>query len=107
MFVRVLTLEGIDPDKVTEFSEVARQSTIPVLQELEGYQGAVQMLDRAGRRLRNAIFFESEENVRAAEPTFDSMPERLPQEFRDMAREATKRTVDIFEVVGTDRVSFG
>ncbi len=45
MFVRVLTLEGIDPDKVTEFSEAARQGTIPVLEGLEGYQGAVQMLD--------------------------------------------------------------
>ena len=105
MFVRVLTLEGIDPDKVAELGEAARQSTRPVLQALEGYQGAVQMLDREGRRLRNAVFFETEENVRAAEPTFESMPERLPQELRDMAREA-RRTVDVFEVMGTDRVSF-
>ncbi len=106
MFVRVGTFEGIDPDKVVEFGEAARQVTRPILQELEGYQGVVQMLDRDGRRLRNAVFFDSEENVRAAEPTFESMPERLPEGVREMAKQA-KRTVDVFEVLATDRVSFG
>jgi hypothetical protein len=59
---------------------------------LEGYRGAVQMIDRQGRRLRNALFFESEDNVRTAEPTFESMPEPL----RELIRQA-QRTVDVLE----------
>ncbi len=106
MFVRVLTLEGIDPDKFDEFGETAREATRPVLQSLDGYQGAVMMLDREGRRMRNAVFFESEENVRAAEPMFESMPERLPDGLREMVGQAERR-VDVFEVIANDRVSFG
>lgn len=106
MFVRVLTLEGIDPNKVIEFGDAAREATRPILEGLEGYKGAVQMLDREGRRLRNAVFFESEENVRAAEPTFDSMPQRLPEPLREMVQQAQRR-VDVFEVISTDRVEFG
>lgn len=106
MFVRVLTLDGIDPDKVVEFGEAAREVTRPILQGLEGYKGAVQMLDREGRRLRNAVFFESEENVRAAEGTFDSMPQRLPEQLREMVRQAQRR-VDVFEVMATDGIEFG
>jgi hypothetical protein len=106
MFVRVLTLTGIDPDKIDEFGETARQATRPTLQRLEGYRGAVQMIDREGRRLRNAVFFESEDNLRAAEPTFESMPGQLPEELRDLVRQA-ERTIDVLEVLDMDQVSFG
>jgi hypothetical protein len=106
MFVRVLTLDGIDPDKVDEFREGAREGTRPIVEGLEGYRGAVFMLDRGGRRLRNAVFFESEENVRAAESAFETMPQHLPEELRAMVGQA-KRSVDVFEVTDTDRVSLG
>jgi hypothetical protein len=36
MFVRVLTLEGIDRDTITESGERIRDITRPVLQGLEG-----------------------------------------------------------------------
>lgn len=106
MFVRVLTLDGVDPSTFREFGEAARERTRPILQGLEGYQGSVQMLDEGGRRVRVAVFFETEENVRAAEPTFESMPQRLPDEMRGAVGQA-QRTVDVFEVLATDRLSFG
>jgi hypothetical protein len=34
------------------------------------------------------------------------MPEQLPEDLRDMVRQA-QRTVDVLEVLDTDRVSFG
>jgi hypothetical protein len=106
MFVRVLTLDGIDASKFREFGEAARERTRPILQGLEGYQGAMQMLDRDGRRFRTAVFFENEDNIRAAEPTFESMPQQLPEELRAAVGQA-QRTVDVFEVMATDRITLG
>ena len=106
MFVRVLTLDGIDPSTFREFGEAARDRTRPILQGLEGYKGAMQLLDRDGRRFRTVVFFESEENVRAAEPTFASMPEQLPDQIRTMVVQA-QRSVDVFEVLATDRIALG
>ena len=106
MFVRVLTLDGIDPGTADEIRETARERTLPLVQQLKGYRGMVGMIDRQGRRLRNAVFFDSEEDIRAAESTFETLPQRFPEDAREAIR-AAQRTVDVFEVVAEDRISFG
>jgi hypothetical protein len=55
----------------------------PLVENLAGYQGALELIDANGNAL-SISFFDSEENAQAAEPTFDDeMPRKLGELYKD------------------------
>ena len=52
------------------------------------------LLDRDQRRSIGITFFDSEENIRAAEPEFERMGDEIPEEQR-----GRRTSVDVYEVV--------
>ena len=98
MFARVARFEvagGGSP-----FDEV-RDRALEILETIPGWQGGMQLVDREGGRVLNVALFDTEENMRAAESTFDEMPQRIGL---DPDRMPVRRTsVEWYEVVADRR----
>ncbi len=98
MFARVATFEGIDGTRAAEAVPVARERAVSILENVAGWQGAMQLLDRDNGKLLVLQVFDSKENMEAAESTFENMPQQLGPEVREML--AGKRpSVDKFEIM--------
>jgi hypothetical protein len=95
LFARLATFEGADIDRAIETTDAVRDRLRSITEELEGWQGVLQLADRQGARLMVLHLFDTEENMRAAEPTFEDMPNRVP-EVREMA--ARRGAVTYLEV---------
>ncbi len=100
MFARIATFEGIDPGTSADVMERVRDRAVSILEGMPGWQGGMQLIDRSGGRAMTVSFFDTEENMHAAEPTFESMPDQIP-EVRQMAGGRT--SVERYEVVGETR----
>jgi hypothetical protein len=102
MFARMATFEGVDPDAAARTLEEVRERVEPLMRGLDGYRGYLDLMDRARGKAVTLVFFDSEENVAAAEPTFD---EEMPRQLGDLIGPwAGRRTsVERFEVVVDER----
>jgi hypothetical protein len=97
MFARVATFEGIDLDEAEGTAEEARKRLESIFRQMPGWQGTTDLAGENGKVLAVTLF-DSEENMQAAEPTFD---EEMPQALGDLMRGwSGKRTsVERFRVV--------
>ena len=103
MFARMATFDGVDLETAGPAMESVREKAEQILMELPGWRGAMQMIDRRNNRVVVMQLFDSEENMDAAEPTFEEMPERLgPEIMQQLA--GRRRSVDKFEVLAERRV---
>jgi len=91
-----------DTSAVDAIRDRIEDAVRPVVEGLNGWQGATQLLDRKGGKLVVIHFFDTEANMEAAEPTFEGMPGRFDESLRaDLQRVARGRqSVDKFEVTG-------
>jgi hypothetical protein len=92
MFARIASFEGGDTERLRELNEERRASGSMGLPE--GVQRAL-VLDHAegGRRLFVA-FFDSREQIDAAQERFEAMGDEIPEEIR-----GRRTSVDVYEVV--------
>jgi hypothetical protein len=98
---RVAIFEGVNMEAAKATMEEAEAVIRPIVQGLAGYEGTRELASADGRFI-SVTFFDSEENARAAEPTFDEeMPQKLGHIFEQW--EGTRTSVGIFQVVGEDR----
>ena len=98
---RVAIFEGINVEAAKATMDEAEAIIRPMVQALAGYEGTRELASQDGRFI-SVTFFDSEENARAAEPTFDEeMPQKLGHIFEQW--EGTRTSVGIFQVVGEDR----
>ncbi len=106
MFARMATFTLSDPSRVADMSERIRAAAEPITRELPGWQGAAQMLDRDGGKMVVIHYFDTEENMSAAESTFEDMPQRFDESLREEIRRIAggRQSVDRFEVLGEARV---
>ncbi len=82
MYARVARFEGVDVEEAGRTLADADKIIGPLVEGLPGYRGQLQLLGGDGEVLSVALF-ESEEDARAAEPTFDEeMPRRLGDLFQ-------------------------
>jgi hypothetical protein len=102
MFARMATFEGVDADTAGRTLNEVRERVEPLMRGLAGYQGYVDLMDRSSGKAVTIAFFDSEENLNAAEPTFD---EEMPRQLGDLIGPwAGRRTgVERFEVVVDER----
>jgi hypothetical protein len=76
MYARVSRFEGLNEVSPELGQEIGARVT-PILESMTGWQGGLQLIDPAGRRVLTISLFDTEENMQAAEPTFEELPERL------------------------------
>lgn len=98
MFARIATFEGIDLARVEQTMKENEPKVVEILEGLDGWRGGMTLVDRHAGRILAVNFFESEEALAAAEPTFEEMPKRAgPEVEQNIAGRRT--SVERFEVV--------
>ena len=97
MFARVATFEGVDVAAARGTIEGARERLLLITREMPGWQGVLQLTDAQSGKVMTISLFDTEENMQAAEETFESMPQQVPE----VQQVAGRRTsVERFEVAG-------
>jgi heme-degrading monooxygenase HmoA len=98
---RVAIFEGINVEAAQATMDEAEAIIRPMIEGLPGYEGATELASADGKFISITVF-DSEENARAAEPTFDQeMPQKLGHIFEQWAGNRT--SVGHYVVVGEDR----
>ena len=95
MFARVATFEGVDVERADQITAGVRDRLRAIVQDLEGWQGVLQLADRQTGTLMTVQLFDSEDNMRAAEQTFEDMPTQVPEVAQIAGR---RSSVKYFEV---------
>ena len=105
MYARLATFSVGAETEYEEMSERIREAAQPIVEGIPGWQGAMQMLDRENGTVAILHLFDSEENMTAAESTFEAMPERFPNELRERMRAMAggRQSVQRFEVLSETR----
>src|SRR5262249_5290531 len=91
MVARVASFEGVNVDVAEKTMDPALSIISPLMEGLPGYQGHLELVASDGRVLSIALF-DSEENARAAEPTFD---EEMPRQLGDLYNDWEGRRVSV------------
>jgi hypothetical protein len=107
MFARMATFSLTDPTAVEEMNERIDAAVRPIVEPLAGWRGVTQLLDREGGRMLVIHFFDTRENMEAAEPTFEEMPQRFDQSLREYVGRVAggRQSVERFEVVSEERAA--
>jgi hypothetical protein len=102
MVARVASFEGVNVQAAERTMDQAEAILRPIVENLAGYQGYLELGSPSGRLLSIALF-DSEENAQAAEQTFDEeMPRQLGELFKDW--EGRRVSVDRYKVLADTRV---
>ena len=80
MVARVASFEGVDVQEATRTMDEGEAIIRPLVAALTGYEGHLELVSADGKVL-SITLFDSDENARAAEPTFD---EELPRRLGDL-----------------------
>jgi heme-degrading monooxygenase HmoA len=91
MHARVAAFENVDTSVVDDLLGRVRKNI--ETNRVPDAQGGLMLLDRDQRKSLGITFFESEEKIRAAEPTFERMGEEIPEQQR-----GRRTSVDTYEV---------
>jgi hypothetical protein len=96
MYARVAAFENSDMSQIDELIGTI-QGRIRAGQEIPAAKGFLMLVDRQGGTSLGITFFESEDDIRAAEPIFERMGDEIPEDVRG------KRTaVETYEVAIKD-----
>ena len=102
MFARIATFEGVDVAVAERTMDEVRQRVEPIMRGMTGFQGYMELIDRSSGKAATIAFFDSEENMQAAERTFDEeMPRQLADLFDQWAGRRSR--VERYEVLLDDR----
>ena len=94
MYARVASFQGGDEQRLEQMNRERQESG--TMNPPEGIKRVMLLSDRNGKRLFIS-FFETREEIEAAEQRFESMGDEVPEDVRG------KRTgVDVYEVVWED-----
>jgi heme-degrading monooxygenase HmoA len=98
MFARIATFEGVDIAAAERTLDAAYERLEPLFRGMQGWQGVLDLVDRSSGKAVTMTLFESEEDMQAAEPTFE---EEMPRQLGDLIQEWSRRrtSVERFEVV--------
>jgi len=101
MVARVASFEGVNVEVARSTMDEANAVIRPLVEGLAGYHGHLDLVAADGKVL-SITLFDTAEDARAAESTFDEeMPRRLGDLFRDWA--GRRLSVDVFDVLTNER----
>ena len=96
MHARVSTYQGppnLTQQQVEEMDRYDRENILPPVRQMEGFKGAIALLDRQSGKALSVTLWESEQAMRASEEDAN----RLRQESAEAANE-TVENVERYEV---------
>jgi len=104
VFARVSTFEGVDLEAVERTKDAARQREEAIFQAMPGWRGTINLGDRSSGKVVAVSLFDSEDDLKAAEPVFE---EEIPRRLGDLMQEWSGRRVSVerFEVLLEQRPS--
>ena len=98
MFARIATFEGVDIAAEAQNLDAVYERLQPLFREMEGYRGVLELGDRESGKALTITLFDSEANMRAAEPIFeDEMPRRLAELMEGFS--GRRSSVERYEVL--------
>lgn len=102
MFARIATFEGVNMEVAESTMKEANERLEPIVREIQGLQGSMDLVDKSAGKFMSISFFDSEENLRAAEKIFD---EEMPKALGDLMQkwEGRRTSVGGYEIVGDRR----
>ena len=101
MVARVASFEGVNVQEAEKTMDQAEAIIRPLVGNLAGYQGHLELVSSNGKVL-SITLFDSEETAQAAEQTFDEeMPRQLGDLFKDW--EGRRVSVDRYKVLADSR----
>jgi hypothetical protein len=104
MFARIAKFDGVNVEAAERTLDTARERIEPIMRGMAGFQGYMELIDRSAKRAVTIAFFDSEENLNTAEPTFDEeMPKQLADLFQEW--EGRRSSVERYEVLVDERGS--
>jgi len=98
VFARIASFEGVDVDEAARTMDEVRGRVEPIMRNMEGFQGYMELVDRSAGKALTIALFDSAENMEAAESTFD---EEMPRQLADLFSQWAGRRagVDRYEVL--------
>ena len=104
MVARVATFESTDPAADEQLMGQAMEIVEPMIRDLNGIQGHMELADSKSGKSLSISFFDTEENALAAEPVFD---EEMPRALGDLMQQFSGRrmSVDRYDVLVDERIS--
>src|SRR5215203_2241205 len=104
MYARVSTLEG-PPDKIDDGTRYIQEQTLSQLQQMDGFEGFVTLVDRqSGKQLAVALW-ESEEALRATEEAVSSQRSGVAEAAGATVAGVERYEVAVFEVPSAGPIS--
>ncbi len=102
MYARVAQFEGVNVEQAESTMKEADERMEPILRSIEGLQGSMELVDKSSGKFIGISFFDTEENMKAAERIFD---EEMPKALGDLMDkwEGRRTSVDRYEIVGDRR----
>jgi hypothetical protein len=103
MFARIATFESTDPAADEKLMGEAMGIVEPIIKDMTGIQGHMELVDRNSGKALSISLFDSEENAIAAEPIFD---EEMPKALGDLMQQFSGRrtSVERYDVLVDERV---
>jgi len=101
MVARVASFEGVDVQEAERTIDQAESVIRPLIENLPGYQGHLELVSSTGKVL-SITLFDLEENAQAAEQTFD---EEMPRQLGDLFAgwKGRRVSVDRYNVLAESR----
>jgi hypothetical protein len=96
MYARVSSYEGGAPESLEESVRRGREDVVPAARELEGFAGAIALLDRRTGRHMTISLWDTEEAMLASEEAANELRQRQLTEGEQVA------SVERFEVAMLD-----
>jgi hypothetical protein len=97
MYARVAAFEGGDNERLQQLNEERMRSG--GMGAPEGMKRAMVLADREGNRRLFVAFFDSRDQVDAAQQRFEQMGDEIPEDVR-----GRRTSVDVYEVVFDESV---
>ena len=106
MYARIATFESTDPAADEKLMDQAMEIVKPILHDLRGFQGHMELADRSSGKALSISLFDTEENAVAAEPVFD---EDMPRALGDLMEQFSGRRTSVqrYAVLVDDRAPAG
>jgi heme-degrading monooxygenase HmoA len=95
MQARLSRWAGLDPERLEQTVQEFEEQSLPVLQQQQGFNGVVVMIDQNAGKAAAVTYWETREDLRRTEKMAEEMRARAEQ----TARARREPIVDHYEVV--------
>lgn len=98
MFARLVTFENVDVTVSEAALRWMQDNAVPAARQLHGFRAAIALLASGSGNMAVLTLFDREEDVRAAESSFEQTASQMPDDLKEVV-ESSVRSAEVMEVV--------